>query len=328
MSALVESMFSVRATPWHRQGIVLGDYPGSWSEARKLAGLEWDPISNQVFSITGMDAETGTSIYEPVADWKSIVRSDTGAVLSIRPDSYTVIDHGEMGTIVESVLNTPNAKYETAGSLDGGKATWCLVRLDEPFQLDGDITLTMPYLAITNRHDGTGACTLRATAVRIVCMNTFRAAEMEGERTGATFSFRHTAKWRDRIDEARQAITGARKEIVAYRELATELLGMPVTARQRELFVREFIPTPPDGLITERVSRNIEEARQAVHAILASPTTLAVADTAYGLVQAAGEYLDHVRTARTWETKLNRSIMRPEPLKARALKLAREVVNA
>ena len=62
--------------------------------------------------------------------------------------------------------------------------------------LPGIDSPTMPYLAITNRHDGTAACALRATAVRIVCANTFRAAELEGERTGATFSFIHRSSWR------------------------------------------------------------------------------------------------------------------------------------
>ena len=42
--------------------------------------------------------------------------------------------------------------------------------------------------------------------------------------------------------------------------------------------------------------------------IFETKTTEHVADTAYGLVQAAGEYLDHVRTARTWETRLNRTL--------------------
>ena len=34
---------------------------------------------------------------QPIEGWKTIARSDTGAVLSISKDSYTVIDHGEMG---------------------------------------------------------------------------------------------------------------------------------------------------------------------------------------------------------------------------------------
>jgi Domain of unknown function (DUF932) len=92
--------------------------------------------------------------------------------------------------------------------------------------------------------------------------------------------------------------------------------------------VTEFIPMPPQGLVTDRVARNVEEARQALRMIFESKTTEQVAGTGYGLVQAAGEYLDHVRNARSWETRLNRTLIRPEPLKHRALSLIREVVSA
>ena len=327
MPANVESMFSVRQMPWHREGTILADYPGDWDEARKLAGLDWDPIATEVYALTDLNAD-GSPHYEPIDGWKCIARSDNGAVLSINKDTYTVIGHGEMGEIVEAVLAQPNVKWETAGVLDGGRSVWCLALLDEPVTLPGDDSPTLPYLAITNRHDGTAACALRATAVRIVCANTFRAAELEGERTGATFSFIHKSSWRSRIEEARQAVTGARAEIRRYQELANELLAIPVTRRQRELFVTEFIPMPPQGLITDRVARNVEEARQALRLIFESKTTGQVAGTAYGLMQAAGEYLDHVRTARSWETRLNRTLIRPVPLKHRALSLIREVTTA
>jgi phage/plasmid-like protein (TIGR03299 family) len=326
MPANIESMFSVRQMPWHREGTILQDYPGSWEEARKLAGLDWEPVTAPVYAVTGMN-DDGTEHYEPIDGWKSIARSDNGAVLSLNKDTYTVIDHGEMGEIVEAVLAQPNVKWETAGVLDHGRAVWCLALLDEPITLPGDASPTLPYLAITNRHDGTAACALRATAVRIVCANTFRAAELEGERTGTTFSFIHKSSWRNRIEEARQAVTGARTEMRRYTELATELLGIPITRKQRELFVTQFIPMPPQGLVTDRVARNVEEARQALRLIFESTTTEQVAGSAYGLVQAAGEYLDHVRTARSWETRLNRTLIRPEPLKHRALALVREVVT-
>jgi phage/plasmid-like protein (TIGR03299 family) len=327
MPANVESMFSVRQMPWHREGTILADYPGSWADARVLAGLDWDPVSTDVYAVAGINPD-GTVHYEPVDGWKAISRSDTGAVLSVNKDSYTVIDHGEMGEIVEAVLAQPNVQWETAGVLDEGRSVWCLALLDEPVALAGDDSPTLPYLAITNRHDGTAACALRATAVRIVCANTFRAAELEGERTGATFSFIHRSSWRTRIEEARRAVTGARAEIRRYTELAQELLAVTITPRQRELFVTEFIPMPPTGLVTDRVARNVEEARAALRLIFESKTTEQVAETGYGLVQAAGEYLDHVRNARSWETRLNRTLIRPEPLKHRALSLVREVISA
>src|SRR5207244_6299552 len=82
MPANVESMFSVRQMPWHREGDILDDYPGTWAEARVLAGLDWDPVTTEVYAVTGINPD-GTDHYEPIAGWKSISRSDTGAVLSL-----------------------------------------------------------------------------------------------------------------------------------------------------------------------------------------------------------------------------------------------------
>ena len=137
MPANVESMFSVRQMPWHREGTILADYPGDWAEARTLAGLDWDPITTEVYALADLNAD-GSPRYEPIEGWQCIARSDNGAVLSLNRDTYTVISHGEMGEIVESVLAQPNVKWETAGVLDGGRAVWCLALLDEPVELPGD----------------------------------------------------------------------------------------------------------------------------------------------------------------------------------------------
>src|SRR6185437_9656023 len=117
-------------------------------------------------------------------------------------------------------------------------------------------------------------------------------------------------------------------EMRRYTELARDLLAIRITPEQRELFINQFIPKPPDGLITDRVARNVDEVRRALRLLFDSPTTAPVAHTAYGLIQASGEYLDHVRNARSWETRLNRTLIRPEPLKHRALSLVREITAA
>lgn len=353
MPANIDQMFSVREVPWHREGLVLDDYPGSWEEARKLAGLDWEPVEREVLEAADPDKvrtvmakalfdatlsdqdrlDRLVSIHQkslrPVPGFKRVVRDDTDATLYCPKDSYTIIGNGEMGEVLEAMLEDSNVKYETAGSLEGGKRVWALVRLDEPIELAGDAgTLSVPFIALTNAHDGSGSYTARATTVRIVCRNTWNAAEMEGERTGATYSFRHTKNWRDKQQEARKALTGARQEFRAYAKLAQDLLGISVTDSQREVFVQRFIPLPPTGVATDRVIGNVESARSQLRGIFNSATTEPVKNTMYGLVQGAGEYLDHVRSARSWETKFNRSVIRPEPLKAKALKLAREVVSA
>src|SRR5262249_61544758 len=74
MPANVESMFSVRQMPWHQEGIILGDYPGTWAEARVLAGLDWDPVATDVYATAGINPD-GTMHYECIEGWKSISRS-------------------------------------------------------------------------------------------------------------------------------------------------------------------------------------------------------------------------------------------------------------
>lgn len=359
MPAEVDHMFSVREVPWHREGEVVADYPNSWEAARVLAGLDWDPEPYPVFRsglddddlrveiariMLGTDGTEGEKIervvamvreqaYPAIGGWQRVGRDDDPtATLSCTRTSYAVIRHSAFGEILEAILeqDRDNLRVETGGSLAGGTKVWMLVRLDEPIVVKGDRSLTMPYVALTSRHDAGGSAVGRATMVRIVCANTFRAAELEGERTGLTFAFRHSANWRDHLEDARDAIRGVRREIREYVELSEDLLGIPVTAGQSELFVREFVPTPPDGLITDRVSKNVEEARTALRAILGSETVAGaeIDGTAFGLVQGAVEYLDHVRTARSWESRINRTLIKPERIKAKATSLAREVALA
>ena len=49
MSANVETMFSVRETPWHGLGRIVMDAPAS-REALELAGLDWQVESRNIYS--------------------------------------------------------------------------------------------------------------------------------------------------------------------------------------------------------------------------------------------------------------------------------------
>lgn len=86
----------------------------------------------------------------------------------------------------------------------------------------------------------------------------------------------------------------------------------------------------PEGA-TER-TRDARLERQATFRALyeGSPTMdgARVRGTAYGLVQAAGEYLDHLRPYRTPDTYLARTMLRPESIKGGVVKLVRELVAA
>lgn len=88
-------------------------------------------------------------------------------------------------------------------------------------------------------------------------------------------------------------------------------------------------PAEHGEFVSERVEANIAKARHAFERIYSeSMTTETIRGTAYGLLQSATEYLDHVRVARSRDTYMGRTLLRAEPMKERAVKLVREAVLA
>ncbi len=326
MPAHFDTGFSVREPMWHKLGTVLDDYPGSWDQARTLAGLDWEPEEGPVFDLVGI-SPTGQPLYEPIAGYKKITHSGTKQVLDIAGADYQLITHAAMGEVVEAILETPDAqvRYETAGSLYGGRKVWALAQLGQDMQVTGDPSPTRRYLALMTSHDGSAAMRAIATGVRIVCANTWKRAELDGKASGAVYAFKHTRNWRDRVEEAKWAVRGAYRQMDAYLADANALAAIGCTPAQEQAFIEAFVPLPDDVAVPKRIKHNATVASDALSAILAGPTSQRIRGNAYGLTQAAGEYLDHYRRAKTDDSKMMRSLLNVEPLKRNAARIARQV---
>jgi phage/plasmid-like protein (TIGR03299 family) len=357
MSHEVESMFSVREAPWHiRQTgdrtLVADEYPDNWDEARRMAGLLWEPRKVPVYAGAKI-LQRGEEIPEDVRDRFEIVaeladgarvvqeredsfsfveRDDTNERLAVVNSTLPLISHAQMGELVEAFTEQwrkagAKVMFETAGSLRGGKCVWVLVRLDEPFVVPGDTTesANYPFGMLTNWHDGTGSCKFAPTNVRIVCMNTCSYADMLAEQTGHQVIIRHSGDIALKIDDAKKTLQAMRDDAADWRDVATKLAAAHVDEHVVTEFVADFIPMP-DGA-TERMRNSRETARATFRKFYESPFT-GVPETAYGLFMAATEYLDHARRYADADTYLTRTLVKPQPAKAAALAKIRELVPA
>lgn len=350
-----ESGFCVRDASWHGKENLLMEAPKDWDEARIAAGLTWEaevvpaarvvkvtaggfipegaviPDGTKVAEIVGVDPETNEQIVlarKAVNDCevfvlsertKFITRNDTGAELGRVGLTYEVMHISWMGEILEACA-AAGATYETAGSVNGGAQVWALLRLDEPVQISGDDTPTYPYIVLLNSFDGSGAVKVLYTFVRVVCWNTYSMASFEGDRTGHQFIFRHVGDMRSKVDEAKQAMTGLRESFAQYRQLAETLAQTPVDETQVKDFTTLFLPEPIGEVATPRVKQNVATARATFSKLYnESVTTDGHRGTALGLLDASVEYLDHVRRAMSKDTLMNRTLLKPEPLKRAAL---------
>jgi phage/plasmid-like protein (TIGR03299 family) len=336
------SGFFVRDPFWHKLGNVIDDFPEDIDEGMELAGHDFEVTEHEIATLAPVgvlavgDADwtpetDGLAIvpdWEKVQGWKALRKGEDGPLLNVVRSSYEVIQNRVGWELVYAIVGA-GAKIETAITLKEGALCSVLAWLDEPVHIPGDEQLIFPYLNVSWAHDGSASLSGRSTNIRTGCWNTQSAAELLGKRVGVEFNFRHTKNVLDRVDEAKAAISGTRKGHQEYVELATELATLPVTTRQREIFVQEFIPTPPDAIISDRVKRNIEDARTGLRSLFDGPTIPEAHKlTAYGLQLAGVEFLDHLRGYRTQDTLYGRSLLRNEPAKGKLVKLARECALA
>ena len=162
MPANVETMFSVRETPWHGLGRIIMDAPAS-REALELAGLNWQVESRNIYSGTGA----------MIPGYRANVRSTDDAVLGVVSDRYRIVQNEEAFQFTDDLLGE-GVTYETAGSLQGGKKVWMLARLPRKYLIAGD--QVVPYLVIFNSHDGSSGVKVAMTPIRVVCQNTLNLA--------------------------------------------------------------------------------------------------------------------------------------------------------
>jgi phage/plasmid-like protein (TIGR03299 family) len=332
MSDYFESGFAVRKPSWHGKENLLTEAqrPQNWEEGRVQAGLTWDYLTEPMFRrVPEITAEGVSTRYDEVAGHKVITRTDTGAVLHTSRESYEVITIKEMGEIMHAVTDSTKLPMETMGSVRDGKSVWGLALLDEPKRIGTDPSLTQPYLGIVNHADGTGACRAYPTSIRIVCWNTLSAADAQADTENTVAVFRHTKSWRDRIEEARKAIFGARVAFDKYVGIAEELQRVTINEAQAETFVRTLIAMPPqDEFVSARVRANVEHARGQLRSVLhASITTEGIEGSAYWLVQGAAEYFDHLRPFRNEDSYVQRTVLGVNKAKGLATKFALEIAG-
>lgn len=189
-------------------------------------------------------------------------------------------------------------------------------------------------LALQNSHDGSGSFRAQALNTRIVCANTSAAADVEAQRNGFEFTFHHSSKVSDRIEDAKRAVAMWREGTVMWENAMNSLARVNVTQAQQERFVQEFQPMPPNHLTTDRVRANVEKARAELRGILNGPTQEGIALTSFGLFQAGIEWNQHYRAVKgkdkrgRMESHFKRSMMGDTSLRKSTLALAQEVVNA
>ena len=278
MSHNVETMFYTREKPWHGLGTMVAEAPNS-AEALELAGLNWNVTSRPIF----------TDDFREIPHWRSNIRESDDAILGIVSDRYKIVQNREAFEFTDSLIGG-DVRYETAGSLSGGRRVWLLARMPAVKILDDE---TEPYLCFTNSFDGTGAIKVCMTPVRVVCNNTLNLALSGAKRS---WSAKHMGDMDSKIAEARTALELASRYMTELDAYAGKLANKKVTDDEIRKILDELFPIEEDS--TEAMKKTAIRARNEYMVCYNMPDIRKYYGTAWGAVNAMADMADHTRPKR------------------------------
>lgn len=282
MAACVETMFSVRETPWHGLGLIVEDAPSS-ADAIRLAGLDWEVISQPLMTTNGIE----------VPGYFANVRDSDHKVLGVVGGQYTIVQNRDAFAMSDSLLGE-GVRYETAGSLQEGKRIWLLARLPEEYSFMGD--KVTPYMVLTNTHDGTGALRVAMTPVRVVCQNTLNMALSSARRQ---WSAVHKASVTSRIDEAKHTLGLARDYMTALNaemETLAKIKLSPITLEK--VVLPNLIKVNEDTMSPRQIESRMEQRAELRYRYLNAPDLSEMPKSGYRFINAVADFVDHSEPGR------------------------------
>ncbi len=281
MAHEVESMFYVREVPWHGLGINVEVAPDS-AAALKLSGLDWNVLRKPV-QVNGKDVE----------DYFANVRDFDDKVLGIVGKDYRIVQNREAFAFTDMLLGQEGIRYESAGSLKGGKRIWMLARMDSREILGDEV---VPYLLFTNGHDGRHAVRVAVTPIRVVCQNTLNLALRKAERSWATI---HIGRLEDKLQEASRTLRLTTRYVSELGQAAEMLLKTRVNDERLEELIEMVLPLPKDGRRHNRVYELRQELLTRYHN---APDLERFRGTGWGFVSAVSDLVGHSNPKRETPT--------------------------
>ena len=280
MAANIETMFYTREKPWHGLGVRVSEAPES-AEALRLAGLDWEVDQEPIF--------TEENVLIP--GYKANIRNTDRRVLGVVTDRYKVIQNTEAFSFTDALLGE-GVRYETAGSLQGGRKIWLLARLPKEYIISGD--RISPYLVFSNTHDGSGSVKVAITPIRVVCNNTLNLALSTAKRS---FSMIHTGDIKEKMNEAKNTLFMAEDYMEKLGKEVDSLRLKKLTDIQVDSLIRKLLPSDENDSVQQ--FKNIKRLREDMRSrYFDAPDLKDVGKNAYRFINAVSDFATHAEPLR------------------------------
>lgn len=230
---------------------------------------------------------------------KVLFRSDTNTPLSVVSQRYQVVQPREILEFYRDLTEVSGFELETAGVLKGGRKIWALARTGQSLALKGD-DVTNGYILLATACDGTLATTAQFTSVRVVCNNTLAVA-LNGSSNAVKVP--HNTSFDAQAVKKQLGIS-----VAAWSEF---MFGLKALSERKvkhieaqNFFLRVFSDTSSKlGAATNE--RAMAKALSLFEGQGRGAELASAKGTAFGLLNAVTEFVDHERRARSTDHRLD-----------------------
>jgi phage/plasmid-like protein (TIGR03299 family) len=246
------------------------------------------------------------NLYDPEdfapTDYHGLKRSDTGRILGVGSDQFTVVQNSDVEALLGEALDGAGYAVASIGALAHGKTTFVSVDFDDAPTANAGGQEVFPYLAVVNGNDGSGALRVYATGIRPECYNTIDMGWLAGVQFAR---LRHTTNIMSRIPEVQADV----RKFLDLPAKASRVIGtlidtrVDATAYRRALEFATPIPEPKvkDGKTVNQQAITIaEKQRDKVLDLAYNDERVGFQNTAWGLFQTFS-------TFDQWERRFRRT---------------------
>ena len=317
MAHLIEKMSYVGATPWHRLGNQLPPKQPIEVWAEK-AGMDWTICDTPVRYLTEQIGSLGAIL--SFDDQKVLYRSDTKAPLSVVSSRYQVVQPKAVLEFYRDLTEVSGFELETAGVLKEGRKFWALARTGKSIALKGNDVVN-GYLLLATSCDGSLATTATPTTIRVVCNNTLTIA-----LNGASSAIKvpHSTSFCAQTVKKQLGIAVSQWDSFMY-SMKTLSERKVKNHEAMNYFLKTICmsDTHADQAAALRNERALKKVQSMYEGQGHGAELASASGTAWGLLNAVTEFVDHEKRARSQEFRLDSAFFgQGAALKQRALQHA------
>lgn len=263
----------------------------SVDEARRLAGLMWEPTHRPLY--VDLPDDGGMAMVEKE---RAVVRSDNHEMFGVVGREHKILSNAEFFDFADTLLSEADTTWAASeafgGALAGGRQPFLAFQLGEGIQVAGQDAIDCGVL-LSNGHVGNQAFVGTVTPIRNRCSNVVRAA-LQGRKSAlASFTIQHSGDLAEKVKQAQAMLAITSAYMREFNDLADKMAAIDFGLSEFNDFLVELVPVAPDA--GDRAKATAEAQRAAFRNNWRQTLTIddGLKATAWGALNVVTEIIDH-----------------------------------